>query len=421
MIDQGLGLIRTLWDAGIAHRDIKPGNLMVRSGELLLIDVAFVQVRPSPWRQAVDLGNMMLVLAVRTDPETVYRRALRYFTPDELSEAFAATRGVASPTQLRAFMKRDPRDLLGEFRALAPARPPIVLQRWSMRRIALTAALLAVTALAVNVGVRAFFPVGNLGASAPRCGTGHSMILAAQAVPSAAMLPCIAALPTGWSIGGADISSGKVSLWLDSDRAGPGAITVTLTTACDTSGAQQIPSDQPGARRFERPLSLRRQFTGLRFYTFPGGCATYRFAFAPGASSLLALPVTARCHSSPGRRSSSSSGTPKASPYADEVPHAHHEPGGPPRRGEQRLLAARFARHGRYRRNGCHGWMPTGHKAARERLERTAVTRRTGRSGARSITSPSASITANGESRFNRSSAGQRGARNSWTDALFGP
>jgi len=31
----------------------------------------------------------------------------------ELAEALAATRGVASPTQLRAFMKRDPRDLLG--------------------------------------------------------------------------------------------------------------------------------------------------------------------------------------------------------------------------------------------------------------------------------------------------------------------
>jgi tRNA A-37 threonylcarbamoyl transferase component Bud32/membrane-associated phospholipid phosphatase len=69
IIDQGLALIRRLWDAGIAHRDIKPGNLMVRSGELLLIDVAFAQVRPSPWRQAVDLGNMMLVLAVRTDPQ----------------------------------------------------------------------------------------------------------------------------------------------------------------------------------------------------------------------------------------------------------------------------------------------------------------------------------------------------------------
>ena len=85
VIDQGLRLIRQLWDAGIAHRDIKPGNLMVRDGELLLIDVGFAQVRPSPWRQAVDLGNMMLVLAVRSDPDRVYQRALRYFTPAELS------------------------------------------------------------------------------------------------------------------------------------------------------------------------------------------------------------------------------------------------------------------------------------------------------------------------------------------------
>ena len=32
VIDQGLLLVRRLWDAGIAHRDIKPGNLMVRRG-----------------------------------------------------------------------------------------------------------------------------------------------------------------------------------------------------------------------------------------------------------------------------------------------------------------------------------------------------------------------------------------------------
>src|SRR5689334_11079352 len=161
VIDQGLMLIRTLWDAGIAHRDIKPGNLMVRSGELLLIDVAFAQVRPSPWRQAVDLGNMMLVLAVRTDPQRVYQRALRYFTPAELAEAFAATRGVASPTQLRAFMKRDPRDLLGEFRALAPPRPPIVLQRWSVKRVGLAAGMLLVLVVALTQIVHLFFPVEN--------------------------------------------------------------------------------------------------------------------------------------------------------------------------------------------------------------------------------------------------------------------
>ncbi|MEX2421374.1 MAG: phosphatase PAP2 family protein, partial [Actinomycetota bacterium] len=98
VIDQGLRLIRQLWDSGLAHRDVKPANLMVREGELKLIDVFFVQIRPSPWRQAVDLANMMLVLGLRTDAERVYRRALRWFTEDEIAEAFAAARGVASPT-----------------------------------------------------------------------------------------------------------------------------------------------------------------------------------------------------------------------------------------------------------------------------------------------------------------------------------
>jgi membrane-associated phospholipid phosphatase/tRNA A-37 threonylcarbamoyl transferase component Bud32 len=291
VIDQGLVLIRKLWDAGIAHRDIKPGNLMVRDGELLLIDVAFVQVRPSPWRQAVDLGNMMLVLAVRTDPRRVYAHALRYFTEEELAEAFAATRGAASPTQLRAFMRRDPRDPLSTFRGLAPARKPIALQRWSAWRVILAATVLAAIAVIVIYGGRAFLPAEDIGAYPPVCGTGHSMILAAQAVPSAALVPCVSTLPNGWHLDGADIVSGRARFWLDSDQAGARAVTITLSAACDTAGAHQIPSDQPGTRRFERPLSLRPRFADLRFYTFPGGCVTYQFAFAPGESPLLAIPV----------------------------------------------------------------------------------------------------------------------------------
>jgi tRNA A-37 threonylcarbamoyl transferase component Bud32 len=300
VIDQGLLLIRTLWDAGIAHRDIKPGNLMVRYGQLLLIDVAFAQVRPSPWRQAVDLGNMMLVLAVRADPARVYRRALTYFTEAELAEAFAATRGVASPTQLRAFMKRDPRDLLAEFRKLAPQRRPIVLQRWSVRRVSLAAAMLAIFAVTTFFGVGLLLPVTattglhvTLGAAAraPDCGPGHAMILTAQAVPSAAFLPCIAALPSGWTTADPEIASGRASFVLNSGQAGLEAVTITLTATCDISGAQRIPSDQPGLRRFERPLSLVPKYSGVRYYTFPGGCATYRFVLAPGASPVVTTTV----------------------------------------------------------------------------------------------------------------------------------
>jgi membrane-associated phospholipid phosphatase len=148
IIDQGLRLVRRLWEAGLAHRDIKPANLMVQDGTLRLIDVFFVQVRPSPWRQAVDLANMMLVLALGSDAPTVYRIALRHFTPEEIAEAFAATRGVASPTQVRSLLKQDGRDLVAEFRSMAPHHDPIPVQRWSLRRIAVTLWVLVLALIA---------------------------------------------------------------------------------------------------------------------------------------------------------------------------------------------------------------------------------------------------------------------------------
>ena len=140
VIDSALEVIRKLWDAGIAHRDIKPANVLVRDDTALLIDVAFAEVRPTPWRQAVDLANMMLILGLHADPKLVVERALRLFTEDDLAEAFAAARGVASPSQLRSELKKSERDVIAEFRALVPARRPIRIQRWSWRRIALTVA-----------------------------------------------------------------------------------------------------------------------------------------------------------------------------------------------------------------------------------------------------------------------------------------
>jgi tRNA A-37 threonylcarbamoyl transferase component Bud32 len=291
IIDQGLAIVRQLWDAGLAHRDIKPANLLVRDGELLLIDNAFSQVRPSPWRQAVDLGNMMLVLAVRSDAERVYRRALTYFSPDEISEAFAATRGVASPSQLRSFLKQRPGDLLAEFRALAPPRKPIRLQRWSFRRCFLAAGLLLAIFLGVYSGAQSWFPAENIGVQDPGCGTNHTMILIAQAVPSAEFLPCIASLPTGWSIRAHNIQAGVASLRLGSDLAGPAAATITLRESCDSSQGAQVPSDKVGTTRFEQQLSLTPKFLALRYYRFAGGCITYRFDFSPGASPLLTFQV----------------------------------------------------------------------------------------------------------------------------------
>jgi hypothetical protein len=224
----------------------------------------------------------------------VYRRALKFFTADEIAEAFAATRGVASPTQLRAFMKRDPRDLIGTFRSLAPERRPIAIQRWSFRRVFLAAGMFLAFFIAVTAGIQGFFPIQNPDIRiAPECGPNHATILTAQAVPSAAKVPCLSTLPSGWMYGGGDIHSGQAGFWLDSDRAGMRAVTVALTERCDVSGAHEVPSDEAGSRRFEKPSSLVPRLTDVRSYVFTGGCVTYRFAFASGAPTALVFDVDA--------------------------------------------------------------------------------------------------------------------------------
>src|SRR3712207_5558461 len=155
VVDQGLAVVRRMWEIGVAHRDVKPANVLVRDGTLFLIDSAFAEVRPSPWRQAVDLANMMLVLALRTDAPRVYRRARLHFSDEEIAEAFAATRGLTMPSQLRRMLRQQGRDLHAEFLALLPYRlPPVRIQRWSMRRVGLTAATLLCLVLASGLAVK---------------------------------------------------------------------------------------------------------------------------------------------------------------------------------------------------------------------------------------------------------------------------
>ena len=155
IIDQALAVIRCMWDAGLAHRDIKPANVMLNEGRVVLIDVAFGTVRPSPWRQAVDLANMMVILGLRTDAAHVYERALLQFAPEDIAEAFAATRSVTLPSQSRsslALLKKEQGvDLVEEFNALSPPAEPISIQRWSGRRVRLAAGALVLGLMLIAI------------------------------------------------------------------------------------------------------------------------------------------------------------------------------------------------------------------------------------------------------------------------------
>jgi tRNA A-37 threonylcarbamoyl transferase component Bud32 len=280
VIDDGLQIIRKLWEAGLAHRDIKPANLLVRDGRLLLIDVAFIQARPSPWRQAVDLANMMLCLALRSSPERVYQRALRRFSVEEISEGFAAARGLALPSQLRHLLRAESRDLHDEFSRLLPAPPqPVSIQRWSTRRVALLVVIVALVGvlgvpfveMALNNDVAVNTPLNRTEVA---CTDFEALWLMAQSVPSASQVPCVRALPVGWSVGNVAVNDGRSTLTLDHDRAGDRALVVRFTATCDPGGAVEGPSPTEGVRHLQRIESSTGDFIATWYDRFPGGCVT---------------------------------------------------------------------------------------------------------------------------------------------------
>jgi hypothetical protein len=316
IIDDGLGIIRQLWDAGLAHRDIKPANLLVRDGRVMLIDVAFIEARPSPWRQAVDLANMMLCLALRSSAEQVYRRALRQFSVEEVTEGFAAARGLALPSQLRRMLRAESRDLHAEFVRLLPTPPqPIRIQRWSLRRVGLLALVVVLLTFLAQLVVGNI--VNNEAGKTPlyisnlACTDLEPQWLLAQSVPSASLVPCVRSLPVGWSVARVTVNDGRSVLTLDHDRAGAGALVVRLTAACAPSGAVGGPSPNAAVRHSQRIESGTGQFTATWFDQFPGGCVTSRLhlttdpngEFAAQAPQVLGFTTRAALQEALSRRS----------------------------------------------------------------------------------------------------------------------
>jgi tRNA A-37 threonylcarbamoyl transferase component Bud32/membrane-associated phospholipid phosphatase len=280
VIDDGLGIVRRLWGTGLAHRDLKPANLLVRDHQVLLIDVAFVEARPSPWRQAVDLANMMLCLGLRSSPERVYERALRQFNTKEISEGFAAARGLALPSQLRRLLRAQGRDLHGEFLRLLPAPPrPVSIQRWSARRIGLWALLavllvgLGVPMLGISLNNYPAFETRIYNVGTLACTDLEPLWLEAQSVPSASLVPCLGPLPEGWEVARMTVNDGRSVITLH-DHLGLATVVVRLTADCDVRGASLVPPVQPEVRRYLRTESVAPQYSATRFEVFPGGCVT---------------------------------------------------------------------------------------------------------------------------------------------------
>ncbi len=138
-------------------------------------------------------------------------------------------------------------------------------------------------------GLAALVVVLVAGLVLPSCGTTSlarpdcradrpdTLVVVAQSVRTADLVPCIDTMPPGWSFRELQVSQDGSTLVIASDRAGDEALTVTLDRRCSTAGAKRIPSDEVGTQRFERVRAVSPSYSGIRYYTFPGGCVRYEF------------------------------------------------------------------------------------------------------------------------------------------------
>ena len=170
------------------------------------------------------------------------------------------------------------RDVHAEFLRLLPTPPrSIPIQRWTLRRVGLLAALVLLLVLVFNQGAKLNYQeavetpttVGNLA-----CSHLEPQWLLAQSVPSASLVPCLGSLPVGWMVANVTVNDGRSVIRLDHDRAGPGVLVIRLTATCDTRAATEVSSDQPQVRRYQRIDRQTPGFEAIRFDRFPGGCVT---------------------------------------------------------------------------------------------------------------------------------------------------
>jgi hypothetical protein len=119
-----------------------------------------------------------------------------------------------------------------------------------------------------------------------RCEPHEPLLLMAQSVPTASLVPCVELLPAGWTLGDVVVGNDRSRFTLTSDRGG--VLVTELTASCDLAGAAELTSEQPGARRYLRIERNAARVVTTRAYTFAGGCVTQRLVTPEASRQRLA-------------------------------------------------------------------------------------------------------------------------------------
>ncbi|MGI9602081.1 MAG: hypothetical protein ACR2QE_09365 [Acidimicrobiales bacterium] len=147
----------------------------------------------------------------------------------------------------------------------------------------------------------------------PACSGGSSILIVAQSVPTAELLPCLGAsdptlpqlaepgptLPSGWESAGVTIDDNGMVVRLDSDRAGSDAAVLHFAETCEIGTSVSVPSDQEGADVLESIEEIEPGLRANRYYVFPGGCVWWEFDFADNTPAALAIELQSRLFLAP--------------------------------------------------------------------------------------------------------------------------
>jgi len=133
----------------------------------------------------------------------------------------------------------------------------------------------------------------------PRCSAGSEvtdeLVLEAQSVPSAQLLPCLTEIPPNWSVTEFRVRDGETTIGLTSHSESGGVARAVLTKSCDTSDATEEFSGKEDARLFVKISSpVDDALIGKHYYKFVGGCVTYSFELrGEGKGALYAQAQSA--------------------------------------------------------------------------------------------------------------------------------
>jgi hypothetical protein len=136
------------------------------------------------------------------------------------------------------------------------------------------AVLVAVFLLAItlaNVLVNTATSATILLVSTMDCHALQPLLAEAQSVPTATEVVCIRPLPPGWTLDRVQALRGRSVITLGNDRAGSGALQLTLTGHCAAGRAVAVRAPGPGIRRLRAPAGGAR-FAATWYDMFPGGC-----------------------------------------------------------------------------------------------------------------------------------------------------